>query len=305
MTHPDENRLLMRFMLLSVAAALVTIAMKVAAAWLTGSVGLLSDALESGVNLVAAVVGLIALRVAAKPADYNHQFGHGKAEYLSAAVEGTMIFVAATAIMWSSVDRLVHPQPVEQPGIGLALSTAASVVNLAVGLALIRAGRRHRSITLVADGNHLLTDVWTSVGVLAGVGLVVLTGWDVLDPVVAILVAVNILRIGYGLVKQSVIGMLDVVLPPEDVAAVDAVLERYRQGGSIVILPPRTRQSGRQRFVYLTVRVPGDWTVRAGHDLLDRLEADLRDALPGTTVFTHLEPIRPAVAVSADEPRRR
>ncbi len=305
MTHPDENRLLMRFMLLSVAAALVTIAMKVAAAWLTGSVGLLSDALESGVNLVAAVVGLIALRVAAKPADYNHQFGHGKAEYLSAAVEGTMIFVAATAIMWSSVDRLVHPQPVEQPGIGLALSTAASVVNLAVGLALIRAGRRHRSITLVADGNHLLTDVWTSVGVLAGVGLVVLTGWDVLDPVVAILVALNILRIGYGLVKQSVIGMLDVVLPSEDVAAVDAVLERYRQGGSVVILPPRTRQSGRQRFVYLTVRVPGDWTVRAGHELLDRLEADLGDALPGTTVFTHLEPIRPAVAVSPDEPLRR
>ncbi|WP_407445418.1 cation diffusion facilitator family transporter [Rhodococcus sp. (in: high G+C Gram-positive bacteria)] len=305
MTHADENRLLMRFMLLSVAAALVTIAMKVIAAWLTGSVGLLSDALESGVNFVAAVVGLIALRVAAKPADYNHQFGHGKAEYLSAAVEGTMIFVAATAILWSSVDRLVHPQPVEQPGIGLALSTAASVVNLAVGLALIRAGRRHRSITLVADGNHLLTDVWTSVGVLAGVGLVVLTGWDVLDPVVAILVALNILRIGYGLVKQSVISMLDVVLPQEDVAAVDAVLERYRQGGSVVILPPRTRQAGRQRFVYLTVRVPGDWTVRAGHDLLDRLEADLRDALPGTTVFTHLEPIRPGVVVSADEPRRR
>lgn len=305
MTHADENRLLMRFMLLSVAAALVTIAMKVIAAWLTGSVGLLSDALESGVNFVAAVVGLIALRVAAKPADYNHQFGHGKAEYLSAAVEGTMIFVAATAILWSSVDRLVHPQPVEQPGIGLALSTAASVVNLAVGLALIRAGRRHRSITLVADGNHLLTDVWTSVGVLAGVGLVVLTGWDVLDPVVAILVALNILRIGYGLVKQSVISMLDVVLPQEDVAAVDAVLERYRQGGSVVILPPRTRQAGRQRFVYLTVRVPGDWTVRAGHDLLDRLEADLRDALPGTTVFTHLEPIRPGVVVSADEPRKR
>ncbi|MFD3813249.1 cation diffusion facilitator family transporter [Rhodococcus sp. NPDC058639] len=305
MTHADENRLLMRFMLLSVAAALVTIAMKVIAAWLTGSVGLLSDALESGVNFVAAVVGLIALRVAAKPADYNHQFGHGKAEYLSAAVEGTMIFVAATAILWSSVDRLVHPQPVEQPGIGLALSTAASVVNLAVGLALIRAGRRHRSITLVADGNHLLTDVWTSVGVLAGVGLVVLTGWDVLDPVVAILVALNILRIGYDLVKQSVISMLDVVLPQEDVAAVDAVLERYRQGGSVVILPPRTRQAGRQRFVYLTVRVPGDWTVRAGHDLLDRLEADLRDALPGTTVFTHLEPIRPGVVVSADEPRKR
>ncbi|MFD6883532.1 cation diffusion facilitator family transporter [Rhodococcus sp. NPDC060084] len=305
MTHPDENRRLMRFMLLSVAAALATMAMKALAAVLTGSVGLLSDALESGVNLVAAVVGLIALRVAAKPADYNHQFGHGKAEYLSAAVEGTMIFVAATAILWSSVDRLLHPQAVDQPGIGLALSTGASVINLAVGLALLRAGRRHRSITLVADGNHLLTDVWTSVGVLAGVGLVVLTGWDVLDPIVAILVAVNILRIGYGLVRQSVMGMLDVVLPEDDVAAVDAILDRYREDGSVVILPPRTREAGRQRFVYLTVRVPGDWTVRAGHDLLDRLEADLRDALPGTTVFTHLEPIRPSVVVSADEPRRR
>ncbi|MBM7458597.1 cation diffusion facilitator family transporter [Rhodococcus coprophilus] len=293
MTHPDENRRLMRFMLLSVAAALATMAMKALAAVLTGSVGLLSDALESGVNLVAAVVGLIALRVAAKPADYNHQFGHGKAEYLSAAVEGTMIFVAATAILWSSVDRLLHPQAVEQPGIGLALSTGASVINLAVGLALLRAGRRHRSITLVADGNHLLTDVWTSVGVLAGVALVVLTGWDVLDPIVAILVAVNILRIGYELVKQSVMGMLDVVLPDEDVAAVDAILDRYREGNSVVILPPRTREAGRQRFVYLTVRVPGDWTVRAGHDLLDRLEADLRGALPGTAVFTHLEPTGP------------
>ncbi len=305
MTHTDENRRLMRYMLLSVAAALVTILMKALAAVLTGSVGLLSDALESGVNLVAAVVGLIALRVAAKPADYNHQFGHGKAEYLSAAVEGTMIFVAATAILWSSVDRLLHPQAVEQPGIGLALSTGASVINLAVGLALLRAGRRHRSITLVADGHHLLTDVWTSVGVLAGVGLVVLTGWDVLDPVVAILVAVNILRIGYGLVRQSVMGMLDVVLPGEDVAEVDAILDRYREDDSVEILPPRTREAGRQRFVYLTVRVPGDWTVRAGHDLLDRLEADLGDALPGTTVFTHLEPIRPSVAFSADEPRIR
>lgn len=297
MTHPDENRRLMRFMLLSVAAALATMAMKALAAVLTGSVGLLSDALESGVNLVAAVVGLIALRVAAKPADYNHQFGHGKAEYLSAAVEGTMIFVAATAILWSSIDRLLHPQAVEQPGIGLALSTGASVINLAVGLALLRAGRRYRSITLVADGNHLLTDVWTSVGVLTGVALVVLTGWDVLDPVVAILVAVNILRIGYGLVKQSVLGMLDVVLPDEDVAAVDAILDRYREGGSVVILPPRTREAGRQRFVYLTVRVPGDWTVRSGHDLLDRLEADLRGALPGTTVFTHLEPTGPKADV--------
>lgn len=286
----------MRFMLLSVAAAVATIVLKATAAWLTGSVGLLSDALESGVNLVAAVVGVFALRAAAKPPDYNHQFGHGKAEYLSAAVEGTMIFVAATAILWSSVERLLSPQPVEQPGLGLALSTGASLLNLAVGLTLVRVGRRDRSVTLVADGKHLLTDVWTSAGVLVGVALVVLTGWDVLDPIVAIVVALNILRIGYELVKQSIVGMLDAVLPDEDVAEVNTVLDRYRADESVTILPPRTRESGRQRFVYLTVRVPGDWTVRAGHDLLDRLEADLRAALPGVTVFTHLEPTRQAPA---------
>jgi cation diffusion facilitator family transporter len=284
----------MRFMLLSVAAAVTTIALKSTAAWLTGSVGLLSDALESGVNLVAAVVGVLALRTAARPADYNHNFGHGKAEYLSAAVEGTMIFVAATAILWTAVERLLSPQPVTEAGVGLALSAGSSVINLAVGVALIRVGRRHRSVTLVADGNHLLTDVWTSVGVLVGVALVAISGWDVLDPIVAIVVGLNILRIGYGLVKQSIVGMLDATLRPEDVAEVNRVLERYRAAGPVEILPPRTRESGRQRFVYLTVRVPGDWTVRAGHDLLDRLEADIAETLPGTVVFTHLEPVKRA-----------
>lgn len=281
---------LMRFMLLSVAAAVATMLFKGTAAWITGSVGLLSDALESGVNLIAALVGLGALRLSAKPADENHDFGHGKAEYLSAAVEGTMIFVAAAAILWTSTGRLLDPRPVDEPGLGLALSAASSVLNLAVGALLIREGRAHRSITLVADGKHLITDVWTSVGVLAGVALVVLTGWDVLDPIVAIVVAVNILRIGAGLMRQSIVGMLDAALPPEDVAAVNVVLDRFRAAEPVVILPPRTRDSGRQRFVYLTVRVPGEWTVRRGHDLLDRLESDLRDALPGTTVFTHLEP---------------
>ncbi len=176
-------------------------------------------------------------------------------------------------------------------GLGLALSAGSSVINLAVGLVLIREGRKHRSITLVADGKHLLTDVWTSAGVLVGVALVALSGWDVLDPIVAIVVALNILRIGYGLVKQSVVGMLDAALPTEDVAVVNGVLDRYRASEPVEFLPPRTRESGRQRFVYLTVRAPGDWSVRAGHDLLDRLEADLQDALPGVTVFTHLEPL--------------
>ncbi|MBX4171056.1 cation diffusion facilitator family transporter [Rhodococcus sp. DMU2021] len=282
----------MRFMLLSVATALATMLLKASAAWITGSVGLLSDALESGVNLVAALVGLAALRLAAKPADANHDFGHGKAEYLSAAVEGTMVFAAATVILWTSVERLISPQPVTEVGLGLLLSAGSSALNLVVGLLLIRQGRAHRSITLVADGKHLLTDVWTSAGVLVGVALVALSGWDVLDPIVAILVALNILRIGFGLVRQAVIGMLDAVLPPEDVTAVNAVLDRYREPGVVTILPPRTRESGRQRFVYLVVRVPGDWTVRAGHDLLDRIEADLDEALPGVVVFSHLEPDR-------------
>lgn len=282
----------MRFMLLSVATALATMLLKASAAWITGSVGLLSDALESGVNLVAALVGLAALRLAAKPADANHDFGHGKAEYLSAAVEGTMVFAAATVILWTSVERLISPQPVIEVGLGLVLSAASSALNLVVGLLLIRQGRAHRSITLVADGKHLLTDVWTSAGVLVGVALVALSGWDVLDPIVAILVALNILRIGFGLVRQAVVGMLDAVLPQEDVTAVTAVLDRYREPGVVTILPPRTRESGRQRFVYLVVRVPGDWTVRAGHDLLDRIEADLGEALPGVAVFSHLEPDR-------------
>ncbi|OWY79900.1 cation-efflux pump [Rhodococcus sp. BUPNP1] len=288
----QQHRLLMRFMLLSVATALATMLLKASAAWITGSVGLLSDALESGVNLVAALVGLAALRLAAKPADANHDFGHGKAEYLSAAVEGTMVFAAATVILWTSVERLISPQPVTEVGLGLVLSAGSSALNLVVGLLLIRQGRAHRSITLVADGKHLLTDVWTSAGVLVGVALVALSGWDVLDPIVAILVALNILRIGFGLVRQAVVGMLDAVLPPEDVTAVNAVLDRYRESGVVTILPPRTRESGRQRFVYLVVRVPGDWTVRAGHDLLDRIEADLGEALPGVVVFSHLEPDR-------------
>lgn len=282
----------MRFMLLSVATALATMLLKASAAWITGSVGLLSDALESGVNLVAALVGLSALRLAAKPADANHDFGHGKAEYLSAAVEGTMVFAAATVILWTSVERLISPQPVAEVGLGLVLSAGSSALNLVVGLLLIRQGRAHRSITLVADGKHLLTDVWTSAGVLVGVALVALSGWDVLDPIVAILVALNILRIGFGLVRQAVVGMLDAVLPAEDVTAVNAVLDRYREPGVVTILPPRTRESGRQRFVYLVVRVPGDWTVRAGHDLLDRIEAELGEALPGVVVFSHLEPDR-------------
>jgi cation diffusion facilitator family transporter len=285
-----QHRLLIRYLFLSLAAALATIGLKAAAALVTGSVGLLSDALESGVNLVAAVVALIALRAADRPADANHNFGHGKAEYLSAAAEGGMIFVAASAILWSSVERLIHPVPIDEPGVGLALSTVAAVVNLAVGVTLVRVGRRHRSITLVADGRHLLTDVWTSAGVLVGVAAVALTGWDRLDPLVALLVGVNILRVGYALLRRSVVGLLDAALPPADAEAVNRVISRYRREHPVDFHALRTRESGRQRFVYVHLLVPDDWTVKAGHDLADDLEIDIERELPGTATFVHLEP---------------
>ena len=285
-----EDRLLFRFMLLSLAAAVVTIVLKVAAAVITGSVGFLSDAMESGVNLVAAVVALFALRVAARPSDASHHFGHGKAEYLSALVEGAMIFVAATAIVWTSIQRLLAPAPVTQPGIGLALSTLASLINLAVGLTLQRVGRAHRSMTLVADGKHLLTDVWTSVGVLVGIALVALTGWQPLDPIVALAVGVNILWTGFRLLRGSVSGLLSATLPEQERLQIDTVLERYRTGRGVGFAPLRTVESGRQRFVFVVLTVPPDWTVQAAHDMTEQLEADIDAILPGTETFVHVEP---------------
>jgi cation diffusion facilitator family transporter len=286
----DQQRLLVRCMLLSLAAAVVTIALKLAAAVVTGSVGFLSDAMESGVNLVAAAVALAALHTAARPADEDHDFGHGKAEYLSAAVEGAMIFVAAAAILWTSAHRLVNPVALEQPGIGLVLSTVASLLNLAVAIVLVRTGTRHRSITLVADGRHLLTDVMTSAGVLVGVALVALLHWDRLDPIVGLLVGVNILHTGYQLLRRSVVGLLDAALPADDVARVHAVLDRYRSAHAVDFHAVRTRESGRQRFVYVDVLVPGTWTVQRGHDLADHVEADIAAELPGAVTFTHIEP---------------
>ncbi len=290
LSKQQEHRLLSRFMLLSLVAAVVTMALKAGAAVITGSVGFLSDALESGVNLVAAVVALWALRVAARPRDADHHFGHGKAEYLSALVEGAMIFVAATAIIWSAVERLLSPAPLEQPGLGLALSGVAAVVNLVVGITLQRVGRRHRSITLVADGKHLMTDVWTSAGVIVGIALVALTNWQPLDPIVALAVGVNILLTGYRLLRGSMSSLLSASLPEEDHAAVEAVLSRYRSEYPVEFAPLRTVESGRQRLVFVVVTVPGEWTVQAAHDLADRLETDIDAALPHTETFIHVEP---------------
>jgi len=289
MTATARGRLT-RFAWLSIAAALATIALKTSAFAITGSVGLLSDAMESVVNLVAAVVALAALTVAARPADDTHHYGHGKAEYFSAAVEGAMILVAALLIVISAAERLIHPQALQSVGVGLAITALASVINLAVGLLLIRVGKQHRSITLEADGKHLMTDVWTSVGVIIGVALVWLTGWERLDPIIALCVGVNILWTGYHLVSRSTAGLMDAALPRADLMTIESVLERHRCD-TVQFHALRTRESGHHRFVSVHVLVPGDWSVQRGHDLLEELEADIVDRLPGTTVETHLEPL--------------
>jgi cation diffusion facilitator family transporter len=287
-----ESRVhLLRFAWLSIAAAVVTIALKSTAFALTGSVGLLSDAMESGVNLVAAVVALVALTIAARPADEEHLYGHSKAEYFSAAVEGAMILVAAGAIVVSAAGRLLHPRLLEHVGPGLAVTVVAAAVNGAVAAVLLKAGREHRSITLSADGRHLMTDVWTSAGVVVGVGAVALTGWEWLDPLVAFAVGINIIVAGWRLVSQSVGGLMDRALPAADHEAIDAVLDRYRTDEGIRFHALRTRAAGSRRFVSVHVLMPGAWTVQAGHNLLERLEADLELALDGASVFTHMEPM--------------
>ncbi|MCL6423027.1 cation diffusion facilitator family transporter [Brachybacterium sp. JHP9] len=286
---------LTRFAWLSIAAAVATIALKSAAWAMTGSVGLLSDAAESTVNLVAAVVALIALRVAAQPATDKYLYGRAKAEYFSAAVEGAMIFVAAAVILVTAVERFIHPQPLENVGVGLLISVVASLINGGVAFVLLRAGRRYRSITLKADGHHLLTDVWTSVGVLVGVGLVVLTGWDRLDAIVAFAVGVNIIITGTRLVSESVAGLLDQVLPEEDNAILVEILRRRSEvqddQDRVDFHGLQTRGAGQQKFMNVHVLVPDEWTVKHGHDYIEELEAELIAALPGLTVATHLEPI--------------
>jgi cation diffusion facilitator family transporter len=285
----------MRYAWLSIAAAIVTISLKGGAYALTGSVGLLSDALESLVNLVAAIVALIALAIATREPDEERPFGYEKAEYFASGTEGGLILVAAAGIIITAIDRLLHPEPISAPGLGLAVSAVASVVNLVVGLRLRQAGRRFDSITLEADAQHLLTDVWTSVGVLAGVAALAVTGWLWLDPLVALAVAVNIVRAGIGLVRRSALGLLDTAIPPTERAAIQGVLERHRSDG-VTFHAVRTRQAGVRRFVSLHVLVPGEWTVQRGHDFLEVLERDLREALPTVSVFTHLEPIEDPLA---------
>jgi cation diffusion facilitator family transporter len=286
----DDQRRLVRFVWLAIAAAIATMALKTAAWALTSSVGFLSDAAESVVNLVAAMVALVVLQISAKPADESHPFGHAKAEYFSAAVEAIMIFVAAIAIMITAVDRLVHPIVLGNIGPGLLVSGLAGAVNGAVGLTLVRAGRQHRSLTLTADGKHLLTDVWTSAGVIVGVVAVTLTGFERLDPIVAFAVGVNIIVTGSRLLARSIAGLMDHAIPATAQAELAKVLADFARDRDVTFHAVRTRESGRHRLVSMHVVVPGDWSVRQGHDLLAELESAIGAVLEDSYVQTHLEP---------------
>ncbi len=291
---------LRRYAWLSVAAAIATILLKGTAWWLTGSVGLLSDAIESFVNLAGALMAVWMLTLAAQPPDAKHPHGHGKAEYFSSAFEGFLIVVAALSIAYTAIDRLLHPRPLEALGIGLLVSVAASIINFATASVLLRAGREHRSITLEADAHHLMTDVWTSAGVILGVGLVWLTGWIWLDASVALLVAANIVWTGWQLMGRSTAGLMDISLPAETIDRITQRLESYAASG-IAYHALRTRQAGRRSFVSVHILVPGEWTVKRGHDWAERIEQDLHGVVPHCHVTTHLEPVEDPVSMDDQE----
>lgn len=279
-----------KFALLSIAAAVATIALKTLAWWLTDSVGLLSDALEGTVNLAGATMMLAMLTVAVRPPDEEHAYGYSKAEYFASGFEGMLILVAAASIAVAAVDRLLAPRALENVGAGLAVSVLASLVNYAVARRLFDAGRRYQSIALEADAHHLMTDVWTSAGVIAGVGAVALTGWERLDPLIALAVAANIVWTGVRLMRRSIFGLLDRALPAAERETLNRVLDRYRASG-VDFHALRSRQAGSRSFISMHVLVPGEWSVARGHELLDSIEDDIRAALPGAIVLTHLEPI--------------
>lgn len=283
------------YILLSIAAALITMGLKFGAYQLTSSVGLFSDVAESSVNLIAALAAFWALTIAAQPPDKKHTFGHSKAEYFSSGLEGLLILVAALSIAITAVPRLLSPQPLAELELGLGLSILASLVNSGVAWILLRAGKRLRSITLRADAHHLLTDVWTSMGVVMGLVIVKLTGWLILDPLMALLVAVRIAWVSIDLLRETMAGLMDSALPEADQAVIRATLTAYQAQG-IQFHALRTRVAGARNFVSFHVLVPGNWTVQKGHELCDSLEQAIMTALPGTHVITHLEPLEDPVS---------
>jgi cation diffusion facilitator family transporter len=286
-----RERRVERYAWLAVATASVTLAIKWTAWWLTGSVGLLSDAIEGFVNLGAALLALWMLRLAAVPPSENHPYGLSKAEYFAAGIEGALIVIAAAGIIMTAVPRLFDPRPIETPFLGLGMSALAAAINLGVALVLIRAGRNEHSITLEANGRHLITDVWTSAGVIAGVGLVFATGWLILDPLIALAVGVHIIWAGFGLMRRSVSGLLDAAIPRDDRDEIGKLFAEYSRRYGVAFHALRTRQAGARRFVSFHILVPDAWSVAQAHGLSEEIESRIRALVPNAAVFTHIEPI--------------
>ena len=282
---------LQRFAWISVCAAVATIGLKTLAWWLTGSVALLSDAMESVVNLAAALLAVSMLRLAASPPNEQHHYGFSKAEYLSAGIEGSLIVIAAAGILITAIPRLLHPQPLDAPVLGLGITALATGINFATAMMLMRAGRAHHSIALEADGRHLLTDVWTSAGVIAGVGLVFVTGWLVLDPLVALAVGAHIVWIGVGLVRRSLSGLLDAAIPSDDLGEINKLFAEYSRRYGVAFHALRTRQAGVRRFVTFHMLVPDAWSVKRAHQLSEEIESRIRSLVPNASLLTHIEPI--------------
>jgi len=271
-----------------VAAALVTITLKSFAYGLTGSIGILSDALESLVNLAGAIIALAMLTIAARPADEEHAFGHGKAEYFASGAEGMMIIVAAASIAFAASERLLNPRALDQVGVGLVVTFVATIVNFFVAIIIRRAGRSYHSVTLDSHARHLMTDVWTSIGIIVSIAIVAVSDLQFLDPVVALVVAAYILREGFKIVRGATLGLMDTMIPADELARAVSILDSYKRS-HVSYHALRTRQAGARRFVSVHILVPGKWTVERGHDLLEEIEASLREAIPNLSILTHLE----------------
>lgn len=281
---------LTKYAWLSIGAAALTIGIKFAAYLATDSVGLLSDALEGIINLLAAIVVLITLKIVEQPPDESHQYGHDKAEYFSSGIEGTLIIVAAVTILLTAFPRLINPQPLEQIGLGLILALTASGINLLVGRLLINRGKKYESITLEADGQHLMSDVWTSVGVVAGVGIAGLTGLEWLDPVIAIIVGLKIGWEGLKILRRATQGLMDSAIDPEELQQIEDILNK-QQHDELEWHALRTRQSGSRRFISVHILIPGDWTIQESHDLAEQIESEIRSVIRNSSVFIHVEPL--------------
>jgi cation diffusion facilitator family transporter len=295
--NDNKDVALTRYAWLSISAALITIVLKTISYLLTDSVSLLSDAMESIVNLAGAVIALNMLIIAARPPDDSHMYGHSKAEYFASSAEGILILGAAGGILWAAIQRLISPQPLEKLGIGLTVSVAASLVNFVVARILIATGKKRNSITLEADGQHLMTDVWTSVGVIGGIAVVAVTGWYILDPIIAILVALNIVWTGVKLLQRSVAGFMDAALPADEHQLVEKVIAKYEERG-LQFHAVRTRQSAARRFVSVHMLVPGEWTVHDAHHVAEDFESDVRSQLKDAIVHTHIEPIDDEISIN-------